>query len=399
MEMGTGSPASSVTDFGGRPHRSAFLADGGSISSADEEATREAVVGRREDMLSRERPRTLAAYDFLQQLRSEKRRADRTQRPLSLVLFRTEQWMVRAGQPSAVFETLHRCIRETDILGHMTDDSIAVLCPDTDREGLEGFLRKVRGHSELLSTDCSAATYPDHLFESLQFGESRAPQVHSLVRDAEEAHEYGFKRCIDLVGAIVALIVFSPVMLAIAIAIRTTSRGPVIFRQVRLGKGGAPFVFYKFRSMVADGDDCIHQHYVEKLIRGKHEELRDNRSSEPFYKMRADPRITRVGRIIRNTSLDELPQLFNVLKGNMSLVGPRPPIPYEAMNYQPWHLRRVMGLKPGITGLWQTDGRSRVTFDEMVRMDLRYIRECCFTLDLKILLKTVLVVIRCDGAT
>jgi lipopolysaccharide/colanic/teichoic acid biosynthesis glycosyltransferase len=114
--------------------------------------------------------------------------------------------------------------------------------------------------------------------------------------------------------------------------------------------------------------------------------------------MKADPRVTRIGKIIRMTSIDELPQRFTVLKGDMSMVGPRPPIPYEATHYEPWHLRRILTGKPGITGLWQVEGRSRVTFSEMVRMDLRYIRDCSLSLDLKILLKTFAVVIRCDGA-
>ena len=117
-----------------------------------------------------------------------------------------------------------------------------------------------------------------------------------------------------------------------------------------------------------------------------------------IYKLKADPRVTPIGRFIRKSSIDELPQLFNVLNGDMSLVGPRPPIPYEAAQYQPWHLRRIMTVKPGITGIWQVEGRSKVAFSEMVRMDLRYIRECSLALDIKILLKTVLVVLRGEGA-
>ncbi len=120
--------------------------------------------------------------------------------------------------------------------------------------------------------------------------------------------------------------------------------------------------------------------------------------AKPEYKLRSDPRVTSIGRFIRKTSIDELPQFFNVLKGDMSLVGPRPPIAYETAQYQPWHLRRVMTAKPGITGLWQVEGRGRVSFSEMVRMDVRYVRDCSFVLDLKLLFKTILVVLRCDGA-
>jgi lipopolysaccharide/colanic/teichoic acid biosynthesis glycosyltransferase len=147
--------------------------------------------------------------------------------------------------------------------------------------------------------------------------------------------------------------------------------------------------------MVRNGDDRIHRAFVADLIKGE----ASTAGGTPQFKLAQDPRVTRVGKLIRKTSLDELPQFFNVLKGDMSLVGPRPPIPYEASNYQPWHLRRILGAKPGITGIWQVEGRSKVSFDDMVRMDLRYTRECSLGLDLRILLRTVLVVIRCDGAS
>jgi len=145
-------------------------------------------------------------------------------------------------------------------------------------------------------------------------------------------------------------------------------------------------------------DDRIHRAYVTNLINGNLEGTNQGDKEKPLYKIKADPRVTPVGRIIRKASIDELPQLFNVLKGDMSLVGPRPPLPYEAEKYQSWHLRRVSELKPGITGLWQVEGRSKTSFDDMVRMDLRYIQRCSLMLDLKILIKTVKVVLRCDGA-
>src|SRR6202165_2451708 len=188
-------------------------------------------------------------------------------------------------------------------------------------------------------------------------------------------------------------------MLIIAAAIRITSSGPVIFKQARLGKRGVPFVFYKFRSMSVNADDRIHRAYVASLISGDHEGINQGNTAKPLYKLKSDPRVTRVGRVIRKTSMDELPQLFNVLKGDMSLVGPRPPIPYEAEKYEAWHLRRILEIRPGITGLWQVEGRSKTSFDDMVRLDLRYIRDCSLMLDLKILIKTVKVVLRCDGAT
>jgi len=207
------------------------------------------------------------------------------------------------------------------------------------------------------------------------------------------------KKTDDRVAEELYQVLLAPVMVATALAIALTSPGPVIFRQIRLGKRGKPFVFYKFRSMVADADDQIHRQYVASLINGMHTDVNQGDASNPLYKLRSDPRITRLGSFIRATSIDELPQLFNVLKGQMSLVGPRPPLPYEAEQYQSWHLRRVLEIRPGITGMWQVEGRSRTSFDEMVRLDLRYIQNRSLLLDLRILAKTVLIVARRDGAT
>ena len=206
------------------------------------------------------------------------------------------------------------------------------------------------------------------------------------------------KRAIDIIGSTALLILASPLMLVTALAVKLTSPGPVIFRQMRIGREGKPFPFYKFRSMRCDNDDAIHREYVKNLIQGRHDQINEGDADKPVYKLRSDTRITAVGRIIRRTSIDELPQLFNVFKGEMSLVGPRPPIPYEIENYQSWHMRRLQEVRPGITGLWQVDGRSKTTFDDMVRLDLRYIRNWSLWLDIKILFKTVVVVIRCDGA-
>ncbi len=190
----------------------------------------------------------------------------------------------------------------------------------------------------------------------------------------------------------------SPIMLLSALAVKATSKGPVIFRQIRVGKGGAPFVFYKFRSMRVDTGYDSHRNYVQSFIRGDSSELNQGDGERPFYKMKSDPRITPVGRFLRKSSIDELPQLFNVLVGDMSLVGPRPPIPYELESYSAWHLRRILEVKPGLTGLWQVEGRSIVSFDDMVRLDLQYARNWTIWMDIKIMLKTVKVVLQCRGS-
>lgn len=194
------------------------------------------------------------------------------------------------------------------------------------------------------------------------------------------------KRIIDIVGAVTALILVAPVMLLTAIAIKLESPGPVFFKQVRSGRNGRKFVMFKFRSMVADA-----------------EKLRDqlahlNEMDGPVFKIKHDPRITRVGRFIRKTSIDELPQLFNVVVGHMSLVGPRPPLPSEVAQYEPWQRRRL-SVRPGITGMWQVSGRNEIAFEKWMRLDLEYIDNWSLWLDLKILFRTVPVVLLHKGAS
>ena len=198
------------------------------------------------------------------------------------------------------------------------------------------------------------------------------------------------KRLVDVLIALAMLIVLAPVMLIVAIAIKLDSQGPVIFRQTRIGKNHRPFTFYKFRSMTHKADCTVHQQFVKSLIHGSND-------CSGAYKLTSDKRITRVGQFIRKTSLDELPQLFNVLKGDMSLVGPRPPIPYEVAEYKDWHHRRL-AVTPGLTGLWQVEGRSLVTFDEMVAMDIAYVEQRSLALDLKLMVNTIPVVLSGRGA-
>jgi lipopolysaccharide/colanic/teichoic acid biosynthesis glycosyltransferase len=206
------------------------------------------------------------------------------------------------------------------------------------------------------------------------------------------------KRAIDLCGSAVITLLLAPLFIVIAVAVRLSSAGPILFKQERVGQFGQSFTFLKFRSMYVNNDCNVHKEFVRKLI--AQEAGTDNASSgqKGVYKLTNDKRITPVGKFLRRTSLDELPQLLNVLSGDMSLVGPRPPIPYELATYQTWHRRRVLEVKPGITGLWQVTGRSRVKFDEMVRLDLRYATSWTPWLDLKILLQTPLAVIRGSGA-
>jgi lipopolysaccharide/colanic/teichoic acid biosynthesis glycosyltransferase len=195
---------------------------------------------------------------------------------------------------------------------------------------------------------------------------------------------YG-KRLLDILGASLGLLFSSPLLLIAAVIIKLESRGPVIYRSIRIGRGARPFTFLKLRSMV----DGAEQH------RQKLSHL--NEADGPVFKIAADPRVTRVGRLLRMTSIDEIPQLWNVLRGEMSLVGPRPPIAEEVVQYEPWQLRRL-DVVPGITCLWQISGRSRIGFQEWMRLDLEYIRHRSFQLDLKILIRTIPAVLSREGA-
>jgi exopolysaccharide biosynthesis polyprenyl glycosylphosphotransferase len=193
------------------------------------------------------------------------------------------------------------------------------------------------------------------------------------------------KRVMDVIVSVLGLAFLSPILGLVALAIRIDSPGPIIFKQIRVGREGRRFTCYKFRSMAVDAEAEL-------------DALRErNEASGPLFKMRDDPRRTRIGRFIRRTSLDELPQLWNVLRGEMSLIGPRPPLPSEVKKYEPWHLRRLE-VSPGITGLWQVSGRSGLTFDEMVLLDVYYIENWSPLLDLRILLKTIPTVLFGSGA-
>lgn len=197
------------------------------------------------------------------------------------------------------------------------------------------------------------------------------------------------KRGIDFFVSLMCFIFLFPVFLIFGIIIKLTSKGPVFFRQKRVGHLGKPFEFIKYRSMYIDCDTNVHKEYVKKLIKGQTDDINKGSEEDPLYKLTDDPRITPIGQFLRKSSLDEIPQLFNVLKGDMSLVGPRPPIPYEVKEYKNWHCRRISEVKPGITGLWQVSGRNKTTFDEMVRLDIQYAENWSLWLDIKIIFKTV----------
>lgn len=344
----------------------------------------------------------LLKSEFLNRLRTEKLRSDRSNAPLSLVLFYFGGKGRRFGNVIQEFlVSLQRNTRESDIKGWVAGGVIGLILPDTDKNGMNRCVEKIANGNGNVHYSVLTGTYPGDLIQKLVAGEKSQPNFFPLDLDETEKRS-GFqltlKRIMDILGSVVGLILSSPLMLMAAIAVRMTSPGPIIFKQSRFGKKGVQFPFYKFRSMYWNTDDKIHREYITNLIKGELEKINQGDKDNPIFKMKSDPRITPVGKIIRKTSIDELPQFFNVLRGEMSLVGPRPALPYEVEEYEPWHLRRILQVKPGITGLWQVDGRSTTSFDDMVRLDMRYVQNWSLWLDIKILLKTVKAVIRPKGA-
>ena len=216
-------------------------------------------------------------------------------------------------------------------------------------------------------------------------GRDMADEASSLISSRLSRWQLAAKRAIDLLLSLCALPVVLPLGLITAVVIKLDSEGPVFFKQARVGRGGKPFTLYKFRSMFKDADEKLDE--LDHL----------NEAAGPIFKIRRDPRITRIGALLRRSSLDELPQIMNVLRGEMSLVGPRPPLPREVERYNPYQLGRLV-VKPGITCLWQVQGRSNIPFDKWVELDLEYIRSQSLWLDFKILFKTIPAVLKGTGA-
>ena len=350
---------------------------------------------------------------FKHMIAIERKRTERSQEPFLLMLLESGS----PGDPEVSAKSLENMAaallshsRETDIVGWYADrTTVGVLftglaVPDkntivsTILNRVKMILRDELNFNQFGQLKISFHFFPD--WEQPQNGNPSDPVLYpDLVSPGKRKGTLLFlKRTIDVAGSAFLLAICSPLLLGAAIAIKLSSKGPVLFRQQRVGQYGKCFMFLKFRSMYVNSDPQVHQRFVTELI------ARDTQNGAPqaenggVYKLQNDHRITRVGRIIRRTSIDELPQLWNVLRGEMSLVGPRPAIPYELAAYQPWHRRRVLEAKPGITGLWQVAGRSRVRFDDMVRMDLRYATSWTPWLDIKILLLTPVAVFRGTGA-
>jgi exopolysaccharide biosynthesis polyprenyl glycosylphosphotransferase len=368
---------------------------------------------------------------------------------IALIMFGTVRFIVRAAQTYArrndvnLIPTLvvgrgteaAMCIREMRerpalgyrVIGVVESESRADISPPDTFEGVpivsdfNGLPEAIResGATEVIIT--TPAVPGDALFEvMMNVGRRRgvefriAPSLFNCLPRKTEIDQIGAlpvislfreplsdaaritKRAADILVATVALIISTPIWLIIALLVKLDSPGPVLYKQERVGMDGRIFLLYKFRTMRVGADDVSHREYQRKYIAG-HMTANLGDAEKPVYKQLADARITRWGRHLRRLSLDELPQMLNVLRGDMSLVGPRPPIPYEVEAYELWHRKRL-DMKPGLTGMWQVSGRNRLTFDEMVRLDLFYIENWSLLLDIKIILRTLPVILRGDDA-
>jgi len=333
----------------------------------------------------------------------ERKRADRSQQPLVLLIvtINDAKHDERAMWSSAL-DAVTSATRETDIVGWLRTDAVLGIVLTEIRTAELGPIQHVRRRirRELLKRlpieqmdrfSLRSYVYPDPAAATTE-GASVEPLLEGIAVRKSAITVYDVaKRTMDLLASTILLAMLSPLMLLIAALIKLRSKGPVLFKQLRVGQRAQPFHMLKFRSMQVNNDDRIHQAFVSDLIKAA-------TPATGVFKIVDDPRVTPIGRFLRKTSLDELPQLWNVVRGEMSLVGPRPPLPYEVRQYKTWHRRRVLEAKPGITGLWQVKGRSRTTFDEMVRLDLRYARKRSFWMDVKILLATPAAVISGKGA-
>jgi exopolysaccharide biosynthesis polyprenyl glycosylphosphotransferase len=346
----------------------------------------------------------------------ERKRTERSRKPFLLMLLDMGNRLRSDKQGKAldkILSALSLSTRETDVTGwYQTNSVVGVMFTEFGLDDRNTILSTMMSRvSETLRSNLSSQQFnlisiSFHLFpEEWNHDVPQRPSNPTLYpdltrRDNAKKLFCAVKRIMDVAGSALALLLFAPILLAIAIAIKLTSKGPVFFRQKRVGQYGEQFVFLKFRSMHVNNDASVHKAFVKKLIAGKAQGQpgNGNGNGNGVYKLTNDSRITRVGGFLRRTSLDELPQFINVLRGEMSLVGPRPAISYEVEAYDIWHRRRVLEAKPGITGLWQVNGRSRIKFDDMVRLDLRYAKTWSPWMDLKILLRTPVAVVFGDGA-
>jgi lipopolysaccharide/colanic/teichoic acid biosynthesis glycosyltransferase len=341
-------------------------------------------------------------------LNRERDRADRTGQEFSMAVFEVGNGGKKTAAARNLVPILTHRIRSTDGIGWLPDGRIAAVLPHTLPDRAWKFVANVRkAYNGTAPPECVVYTYPSSWIPGDDSGPPRdsssgrrkpAPEettpsgmLFSCVSDADRTLPFEeldphvlfriplWKRAIDIAGSLVALVLLSPLLLVVALLIRIVSPGPVLFRQERVGYLGRVFTMWKFRTMHMNADTTLHRNYLRDLIRNEKEMTKLDNGR--------DPRIIPFGNLLRATAIDELPQLINVLLGDMSLVGPRPCLPYEAYEYHSWQMRRFDTV-PGLTGLWQVSGKNRTTFKDMMRFDVRYSRRMSFWMEIQILFKT-----------
>jgi lipopolysaccharide/colanic/teichoic acid biosynthesis glycosyltransferase len=367
------------------------------------------------------RPGIYSVEQFRAALERERARVDRNGHHMALALIQVGR--SRTSKAPRVIDVLKDRLRLTDEAGWFDQSRIGVLMPYTSCEGawhmVADLCRIMNG--DLSLSACSVYTYPhdravgaggacrakcdELLAESFLASSSQTDGPDESVvstssvsvRSAGEpghvnpiettvwAGPSAWQRGLDIICALLGLAALAPVFILAALFIKLVSPGPAFFKQVRIGRGGRPFVLWKFRTMKADADSSLHRNHMAALIRSG--PGHGGAGAKPMTKLDNDPRVIPLGGMLRRTCIDELPQLINVLRGEMSLVGPRPPIPYEVREYLPWQTRRLDAV-PGLTGLWQVSGKNKLTFEEMVRLDIQYNRKNSFWMNVKILLRT-----------
>jgi lipopolysaccharide/colanic/teichoic acid biosynthesis glycosyltransferase len=330
---------------------------------------------------------------FKDALVRERKRAERFDTPFAVLVVDRSEGGSGASPWVPILRALKSVKRDIDAVGWLEQGAVVgLLLPDATPKSAARVMQQLRREIAKRLGDGALSAMSVRLYGH-RFGagpeDALLPPVDLLIdafvpQRKHPGRDFA-KRALDMAGSLALLALFSPALLAIWAVVKRTSPGPVLHHQVRIGRRGEPFTMYKFRTMYVNAGHGIHHDYMSWFIKSSG---RTPRTGGEVFKLTNDPRITPPGRFLRKASLDELPQFWNVLRGDMSLVGPRPPLPFEVEQYQPWHRRRVLEAKPGITGLWQVRGRSRTTFDEMVRMDLEYARTHSLWLDLKILAAT-----------
>jgi lipopolysaccharide/colanic/teichoic acid biosynthesis glycosyltransferase len=323
--------------------------------------------------------KALPEPEFQRILAQERARADRNQHGFSMVSFSVPRISSECSEARVVVKEMDRRLRFTDVIGCLDSERITALLPETSRDGalvVEKSLRQAieaKGAFVESQVDCHPSDGLVHITpKMIEAAASRRGQ------HLPQSGIPWWKRAMDVAGATLALLILSPLLVVVSLLIKLVSPGPIFYTQTRVGYLGKHFDCYKFRTMHANSDSLVHQQHIQQLIA----------EDTPLKKLDAqDSRIIPFGRVLRATAIDELAQLFNVLRGEMSLVGPRPDIPYAVPHYEAWNTRRFE-TAPGLTGLWQVSGKNKTTHTEMMRFDVRYVQQRSILFDVQIIFRT-----------